>query len=207
MNKSKPKSHRDANRKKAEDFAIEERRLRIVELLREKKSYREMMGELGVAIGTIKADVDAVFAELLETRTINTEDHVLSEMSNLIWTINEAKEQWEASKGRKITEVKYSNDKIGQDGKPIQGVVPDEIKVKTHFPERQYLETIIKAGERMAKLLGADAPQKHEVDAKVTTADKKEIVYISKSIKDMKPQDRKRLYELIDGKNGNGISE
>ena len=52
-----------------------------------------------------------------------------------------------------------------------------------------------------------DWKDKQEVEhsGDITSTDKKEIVYVSQAIKEKSPEERKKLYDLLEGRNGNGV--
>ena len=104
---------------KSKDAQIEERRNRIVELLRERKPYSQISKELGVSVGTICGDCKVIWADWRQMRVTNSDDTAMTELARLAFVIEEALKQWEISKDRKRTKLKYSAQKIGEDGNPL----------------------------------------------------------------------------------------
>ena len=147
--------------------------------------------------GTISTDVKAIFEEWRQLRVSNVDDVRMTELARLLFVIEEAEAEWEKSKNRKRTKVKYSADKIDKTGKPREGILPDEIEVVTFYPERQYLETIVKASESLRKLMGADAAEKVEQSGKFRIENRREFEFVVEASKKLKPGIRREIFSLL----------
>ena len=134
----------------------------------------EVMRRLGLehlSSGTVHADIKRLLKEYQKERLDNVEERVTAELARLDLVIREAWEQWEESKKpwRDVQQTEYGvpstpddEDEGGGGKRPtsIQAVkAVRKTATERGIGDPRYLDIIIRALERRAKLLGLDKQQ------------------------------------------------
>ena len=131
----------------------------------------EVMRRLGLqhlSSGTVHADIKRLLKEYQKERLDNVEERVTAELARLDLVIREAWEQWEESKKpwRDVQQTDYGipstpdGDEGGTKPTSIQAVkAVRKTATERGIGDPRYLDIIIRALERRAKLLGLDKQQ------------------------------------------------
>ena len=137
-------------KKKAVTAKILDRRNRVSELLLDGLGYQKIAQELGIpSLHTIHDDVHAIFAEWREERVKNADKYMLVELDRLLFVLKEAEEQWLLSKDRERTRTTTRRNGKGEQGETT-------VEVTKLSPDAKYLDVIVRASERLCRMLGVD---------------------------------------------------
>ena len=140
--------------------------LAIVSFLKEGLSAQEIMDEINedpsrkyqLTLGIIYRDIGEVRKGLGKLTEDQAQEMKGLELSDIQWIIKQAKGSWEKSKkGSKRTRTKKTES--GRRRPQTEAMV--ETIDKPGDPK--FLDVILKAMERRAKLLGTDSPSQHQV--------------------------------------------
>lgn len=120
------------------------------------KSCRVIGEELGINKGTVSDRIRRARNAFRAAHLVNKyEEYVSDQLQRLDWIQREAAEAWHRSVGQAVTITTKTGD----------GDEETTRKVETLAGDPRYLDTILKAEQRKADLLGLDAPRRVEITA------------------------------------------
>lgn len=115
----------------------------------EGRSQEEIAAQIGVSQPTVSRDIDAVLQEWRESAKSDIADRTAEELAGLKLLRSQVWAAWHRSVGEHIKTV---------DGKDGVTTTTEELA-----GDPRYLDVWLRAGERLSRLLGMDAPKKTDI--------------------------------------------
>ena len=178
-------------KKKAIEANIQDRRNRVSELLLDGKAYRQIAQLLDIpSLKTVHDDVHAIFAEWREERVKNADKYMLVELDRLLFVLKEAEEQWLLSKDRERTRTTTRRNGKGEQGETT-------VEVTKLSPDAKYLDVIVKASERLCRMLGVDKVKEIKLSGKIERSE--EFKFVLEAGKKIDLPTRRAIMQLLEG--------
>lgn len=161
---------------------IEHDHARIARLLVERPNItrREILGvinagrppELSISLEMVKIDCETVRRRWRKAEQQDSAEWNNRVADGYLWAMSEAAQAWERSKQNRestVTRRSVVPGKAGADGKPGEPVTVTvgEVRTEGQCGNPAFLGAYLAAAEKLAKLRGLEAPQRHLVDVRV----------------------------------------
>lgn len=140
-------------------------RLKISGLYLQGKTQWEIKEIIGVSQGTVSNDLRALQKAWMESSLLNINEGVAKELRRINFIEREAWESWASS------------------------------KTETTFGDTKYLQIVQWCIDRRCKIIGFDAPQKHEIRETIKTENTDKL---KKVVAKMTDEQRKTFFEIIE---------
>ena len=138
---------------------IADRRRNVANLYLRGAWQPEIAKEVGVSQSTISRDLAVVRRQWLKEASKDYDAKVAQELAKIDAVELEAWTEWKKSKERERTKRMIKESRKGE----VIQAIEETVTVETLLPEGRYLEIIQKCIARRCKLMGLDAPERHEL--------------------------------------------
>lgn len=129
-------------------LAIAERRMRISRLYLGRRTYKQIVDEVGCSVGTVSKDVNILFDWWRKVAVRNVGEHIVAQLMKLDQMEREFEEAWQKSKGE------YTETTTGQRGKGQSANINAVIKKKQKYGDPKLGALMLKCWENRCRLLG-----------------------------------------------------
>jgi len=139
---------------------IAQRRVNVAKYFSQGMNQFEIADLVGVERSTVSLDLKALEKQWIEAAVDEIAAYKAQEIIKINNMEREAYEAWEKSKNEKETKSKKQSD--------LTSLKKTELSIKTesNFGDDKYLKLVQWCIEKRCKLLGLDAPEKHELTGK-----------------------------------------